>query len=861
MKRIFLLSVIFLIASASYGVYSKFFPITMSQPDGAILTCYITGDEYYRWLHDADGYTIIQDEASGYLVYARLENDRLISTNYVVGQIDPSTTELEPWLNISARQREEIRHTFIRNTPAKAKIQGYDAPKNKNEGVLNNLVIYIRFSDQSEFTKDTTHYWNMFNSMETPTTPSMRNFFLDMSYQMMDIPSHFFPLAESNIIVSYQDIYERSYYMPYNDVTNPNGYSEYNWWERTEREQRLLDRAINAIKAEVPASLDLDFNNDGYIDNICFIIKGEPTAWNTLLWPHKWTFFETNPSINGKNGGEYNVLLESHLDTYKSSVISHETFHTLSAPDLYRYSDNTIDPIGAWDLMCANANPPQSTAAYMKYKYGGWIDDIPEITKGGTYTIYPVWNQGQNIYKIASPNSSYEFFTVEYRTKYIYWDSGIPGSGLLIYRIDPRYDGNADGPPDEMYIFRPGASNSYTNGNLSQAAFSKNTGKTEFHNSTNPPCFLANGSPGNIHITNISAIGDSMTFEVVFPDVPEANFVSNLQNVQTGSSVSFFDRSSNLPTSWEWEFEGGTSQTSTEKNPIIAYETEGIFKVKLTATNEYGSGSIEKEAYIYVGDFPPIPDFEADNTEVIVGSTASFTDLSLNSPTSWTWEFEGGTPSTSDEQNPVITYETVGTFDVRLTVKNPVGEEHMIKENYINVVPPPLSPIANFEADKTIIDVNEEVHFTDLSENYPQYWEWYFEGGTPDMSEEQNPVVLYDTKGSYSVTLVVSSAYGMDTKVMRDYIIVGDVSIDNLIQKSENVLVYPNPNNGHFHLKTTDISPEGVVDILDMTGRLILTFPLTNSDMEIDLSDYQSGIYLINIKDKDSSHNIKIIKQ
>lgn len=859
MKKIIILFCFLLTSIFSYGVYSKFFPVTMTQPDGVELTCYITGDEFYRVLHDADGYTIVENDA-GYLVYARLENDALVATDYIVGQIDPRQTELEPWNMVSAKKREKIRRDFIDNTPERVQLSGYDSPKNRHTGTINNLVIYVRFSDQSEYTRDTTHYWEMFNSMETPTTPSMRNFFLEMSYKKTDIPSHFYPTPSGNIILSYQDIHPRSYYMPYSG-SNPNGYDEYDWMDRAIREQELLDRAINFVKSEIPASMDLDYNNDGYIDNICFIVRGAPTAWNTLLWPHKWSFFMTNPSINGKQGGEYNVLLETHLDTYKSSVISHETFHTLGAPDLYRYSDNTIDPVGAWDVMCANANPPQSTAAYLKWKYGGWIDNIPEITKGGTYTLHPVWNEENIIYKIASPNSSTEYFTVEYRTKNIYWDTGIPGSGLLIYRINPNLDGNADGPPDEVYIFRPGASTTLQNGDIAQAAFSENAGKTEFHDASNPPCFLSNNTPGGIHITNIGAIGDSMTFEVVFKEKPEADFSSNIQNVQLGANVNFSDRSSNLPTSWAWEFEGGTPSVSNEKNPVVAYETEGVFQVKLTVTNQYGSHSVEKEDFIVVGDFPPVPDFEADEVEIVLGNSVTFTDLSLNSPTAWEWEFEGGTPATSQEQNPVVLYETIGTFDVKLTAKNPAGEESVVKEKYITVIHPPISPVANFEADKTRIEENESVAFTDLSENYPLYWEWRFDGGTPEMSEEQNPEVVYKTKGVYPVQLTVMNNFGMDVKEIKDYIVVGDVSVAELAHENNHVSVYPNPSNGTFNLKTKDVKLGSSIDIFDISGRRIDAFILEDSDMEIDMSDYPQGIYLLQIKNDDALHHIKIVKQ
>ena len=101
-------------------------------------------------------------------------------------------------------------------------------------------------------------------------------------------------------------------------------------------------------------------------------------------------------------------------------------FHSLGSPDLYRYSDNTITPIGSWDVMSGNTNPAQTMAAYMKYKYGGWLNSIPEITEGGVYTLHTPWSQENCFYKIASPNSNGEFFLLEIENKLHTFDSKLP---------------------------------------------------------------------------------------------------------------------------------------------------------------------------------------------------------------------------------------------------------------------------------------------------------------------------------------------------------------------------------------------------------------------------------------------------
>ncbi len=78
--------------------------------------------------------------------------------------------------------------------------------------------------------------------------------------------------------------------------------------------------------------------------------------------------------------------------------------------------------------------------------------------------------------------------------------------------------------------------------------------------------------------------------------------------------------------------------------------------------------------------------FEADQTDIVVGSSVTFTDMSVGgTPTSWSWTFEGGEPATSTEQNPVVTYNTVGTYDVTLTVSDGTNTDTYVRNDYIDV--------------------------------------------------------------------------------------------------------------------------------------------------------------------------------
>jgi len=82
-------------------------------------------------------------------------------------------------------------------------------------------------------------------------------------------------------------------------------------------------------------------------------------------------------------------------------------------------------------------------------------------------------------------------------------------------------------------------------------------------------------------------------------------------------------------------------------------------------------------------------------------------------------------------------------------------------------------PVAAFTASDTIICTGDSVIFTDQSTESPFAWSWSFQGGTPANSILQAPdPVVYNTAGTYDVTLMVFNAFGGDTLTKTGYITV-----------------------------------------------------------------------------------------
>ncbi len=326
-----------------------------------------------------------------------------------------------------------------------------------------------------------------------------------------------------------------------------------------------------------------------------FFVYGSADGWSDLLWPHRWVLYSQTATINGARVWDYNFQLSSWLGV---GVLCHEMFHSLGAPDLYHYYTNTsVHPAARWDVMNINMDPPQHMTTYMKMRYGDWIDEIPEITSNGTYTLNPVTSSTNNAYKIASPNTTGEYFVVEYRRKTGTFESSVPGSGLIVYRINTARDGfgNANGPPDELYVYRPGGSDT-VNGSPDDAHFSLEVGRTQINDSTDPSSFLADSSNGGLDISDVSSAGDTISFTAtvglsddfrisVSPESQEICRGSNAQYAVTVSQIGSFTGQVSLLSSGK----PSGSTTGFSPNPVSATPGASTFTVSNTVNSPAGT--------------------------------------------------------------------------------------------------------------------------------------------------------------------------------------------------------------------------------------------------------------------------------
>lgn len=174
------------------------------------------------------------------------------------------------------------------------------------------------------------------------------------------------------------------------------------------------------------------------------------------------------------------------------------------------------------------------------------------IESDGTYSVKPVTEKFNSVYRINSPRKTTEHFLVEFRKKSGY-DINIPGSGIIVYRINTTisgWGGNADGPPDEIHIFRPDGSQTVS-GLINSAFFSSESFRTAIADSgTNPISFLSDGLAGGLDIKNISSsAGSEMTFDVRI--VKDLKIVSEYKITKKNYQWIDIEKTGNKITEWE----------------------------------------------------------------------------------------------------------------------------------------------------------------------------------------------------------------------------------------------------------------------------------------------------------------------
>lgn len=339
-----------------------------------------------------------------------------------------------------------------------------------NHSEVTNVVIFIYFNDETESSFLSSLNDTLISKFNGDTN-SLLDYYRTLSYGTFSVrsvmPSYYDASTGTNKYYVYKAPNPRSYYL---NVSAESGTARY------DPESRLLNAAVSsADKFFNYTGLDLDVNEDGFVDSVSFVVSEDyknPEDWGELMWPHAWNLNRiSNISSDKKNSSTLNgIFVGSYTftfaDNFRLGLVAHEFGHLIGLPDLYHYQyDTSYLPVGYWDLMHYECDNPQFILTYMRQKYLNFVgkSQVKELTTGGSYSLAPTATAESDdvlAYKITISNK--ESIWIEYRTATQgTYDAELPGSGLIVYRVNNTVNGNTDAKyhnylyPEEVYVFRP----------------------------------------------------------------------------------------------------------------------------------------------------------------------------------------------------------------------------------------------------------------------------------------------------------------------------------------------------------------------------------------------------------------------
>tara|TARA_B100001758_G_scaffold81904_1_gene69627 strand:- start:31479 stop:36704 length:5226 start_codon:yes stop_codon:yes gene_type:complete len=251
--------------------------------------------------------------------------------------------------------------------------------------------------------------------------------------------------------------------------------------------------------------------------------------------------------------------------------------------------------------------------------------------------------------------------------------------------------------------------------------------------------------------------------------VPVVEFESDILFSCNSSELVSFTNNSMFSTIYQWDF--GDGNISSVANPIHTYNT-GIYSVTLIAKEGNCSDTLVYNDYIKIGD-SLTPNFIVNTDSGCEDLEVEFTDITINNPDTWLWDFGDGTISTI--KNPTHTYINPGFFDVTLTTS--------ISGQCLNslVFPSKIDVFENPDI-SFIIDTSYacstpfNVLFTDNTANAAK-WLWDFGDGQID--SVSNPLHTFINYGSYDISLSVENLDGCSSSLaVLDLIKIDELIVD-----------------------------------------------------------------------------------
>jgi len=259
----------------------------------------------------------------------------------------------------------------------------------------------------------------------------------------------------------------------------------------------------------------------------------------------------------------------------------------------------------------------------------------------------------------------------------------------------------------------------------------------------------------------------------------------------------------------------------------------------------------------------PIAQFSLSDTSICKGESIQLLNTSQNA-SSYQWEIPGANPSSSQQSNPTVLFDSSGTYQIELIAAGGGGNDTIIRVQSIDVW---QSPQPAFQTADTLLFLpNSTAAFVNQSDHATSF-QWSF--GDSSQSTDQNPWHQYSSPGSYDVSLTAGNpACPWNTTTRTDYIHVQQATGIDDESVFMDVAVKPNPvtDKGAILLSLRK-SREVSIRLFDVAGRsidLITDQHFAKGRHQLPLSGVEEkmtqGIWFIEVQSGEHTSRVRFLK-
>jgi PKD repeat protein len=259
--------------------------------------------------------------------------------------------------------------------------------------------------------------------------------------------------------------------------------------------------------------------------------------------------------------------------------------------------------------------------------------------------------------------------------------------------------------------------------------------------------------------------------------------------------------------------------------------------------------------------------FTSDETEICAEESVAFSDLSLGSPSSWSWTFEGGSPETSSAQNPTVMYFIAGSYDVTLEVSDGMETVSITMEDYITVnAAPAQATTPEGEAEICTNFLAGPVEYTTAGADDAVNYVWELSPAEAGMIEGDGLTANVTFTENWIGTAMIKVKGVNDCgegEFSETFEVLCDIceSIDESMLRNS-LSIYPNPTNGEFTVEFNMNIGTTQVEVVNLLNQVVYSNNVdvnTNTTLKVDLSSVGDGIYFVRIKAQNSESIRKVV--